>query len=191
MRLCIIPSYFKARDSKINMGFGIYWSTVILNYFVSSSCDALSTWMNWDHLSTNAIRVSCYVPMHNLEAILCWPLNEYLYDVIIVLSSWSIMHTATWHKRFRPWRISTTATCLQRASSTYQKVRPWHWFLPFPADDHNVMMIILSLDIDHDFPLENLPYGIFSTPHTNPRVGVAIGEYVLDLSVLADAGIFR
>ena len=36
-----------------------------------------------------------------------------------------------------------------------------------------------------DFPLENLPYGIFSTK-TNPRkrVGVAVGESVLDLSAV-------
>ncbi|KAH7696262.1 fumarylacetoacetase-like, partial [Aphelenchoides avenae] len=37
-----------------------------------------------------------------------------------------------------------------------------------------------------DFPIENLPYGVFSTK-TNPRrrIGVAIGEKILDLSVIA------
>jgi fumarylacetoacetase len=42
------------------------------------------------------------------------------------------------------------------------------------------------------FPIQNLPYGIFST-RNNPkkRVGVAIGEYVLDLAVLAEAGHFQ
>lgn len=44
---------------------------------------------------------------------------------------------------------------------------------------------------DHDFSIHNLPYGIFSTPLTTPRVGVAIGDFVLDLSVLADAQLFR
>ncbi|KAH7715548.1 fumarylacetoacetase [Aphelenchoides avenae] len=37
-----------------------------------------------------------------------------------------------------------------------------------------------------DFPIENLPYGVFSTK-TNPRrrIGVAIGEKILDLSAVA------
>ncbi|MCA9960027.1 MAG: fumarylacetoacetase [Anaerolineales bacterium] len=38
------------------------------------------------------------------------------------------------------------------------------------------------------FPLQNLPYGIFSPPGGMPRVGVAIGDFVLDLSVLAEVG---
>jgi fumarylacetoacetase len=45
---------------------------------------------------------------------------------------------------------------------------------------------------DTDFPIQNLPYGIFRRAGTNevPRVGVAIGEYILDLSVIADANLF-
>ncbi|MCB8988526.1 MAG: fumarylacetoacetase [Ardenticatenaceae bacterium] len=39
------------------------------------------------------------------------------------------------------------------------------------------------------FPWQNLPYGVFSPPSGTPRVGVAIGEWVLDLSVLAEAGL--
>ncbi len=42
---------------------------------------------------------------------------------------------------------------------------------------------------DSDFPIQNLPYGIFETANGSPRVGVAIGEMVLDLDVLADAGL--
>jgi fumarylacetoacetase len=39
-----------------------------------------------------------------------------------------------------------------------------------------------------DFPIQNLPYGVFSTVgDERQRLGVAIGDYVLDLSVLADA----
>ena len=41
-----------------------------------------------------------------------------------------------------------------------------------------------------DFPIQNLPFGIFSTEGTGPRVGVAIGDQVLDLSVLAKADLF-
>jgi len=40
-----------------------------------------------------------------------------------------------------------------------------------------------------DFPLQNLPYGIFSASGKTPRVGVAIGDMVLDLAVLDDAGL--
>jgi fumarylacetoacetase len=32
-----------------------------------------------------------------------------------------------------------------------------------------------------DFPIQNLPFGIFQSEHQHPRVCVAIGEYVLDL----------
>ncbi len=35
------------------------------------------------------------------------------------------------------------------------------------------------------FPVQNLPYGVFSTHDEEPRVGVAIGSYVLDLAPLA------
>ena len=39
------------------------------------------------------------------------------------------------------------------------------------------------------FGVENLPYGVFSRPGELPRVGVAIGEYVLDLAELSAAGL--
>ncbi|MHA6692992.1 fumarylacetoacetase [Devosia sp. A449] len=40
-----------------------------------------------------------------------------------------------------------------------------------------------------DFPLANLPYGVFSTPGSAPRCGVAIGDSVIDLAALSDAGL--
>ncbi|BDB27734.1 fumarylacetoacetase [Cupriavidus sp. P-10] len=39
------------------------------------------------------------------------------------------------------------------------------------------------------FPLQNLPYGVFSVKGQSPRVGVAIGDQVLDLAALDDAGL--
>jgi fumarylacetoacetase len=39
------------------------------------------------------------------------------------------------------------------------------------------------------FPVQNLPYGVFARPGRPPRVGVAMGDYVLDLAGLADAGL--
>ncbi|KAJ1978695.1 hypothetical protein H4R33_005913 [Dimargaris cristalligena] len=43
---------------------------------------------------------------------------------------------------------------------------------------------------DSHFPLQNLPFGIFSTDsNPQPRVGVAIGDQILDLLVIAQAGL--
>ena len=42
-----------------------------------------------------------------------------------------------------------------------------------------------------DFPLQNLPYGVFvPRPGNEARVGVAIGDWILDLSVLEERGLF-
>ena len=43
-------------------------------------------------------------------------------------------------------------------------------------------------DPQGDFPLNNLPYGVFSTQGGAPRCGVAIGDFVLDLQALEEAG---
>lgn len=42
---------------------------------------------------------------------------------------------------------------------------------------------------DTPFPLNNLPYGVFSTPDTAPRCGVAIGDMILDLDAIEQAGL--
>ncbi|MEM8801175.1 MAG: fumarylacetoacetase [Pseudomonadota bacterium] len=39
-----------------------------------------------------------------------------------------------------------------------------------------------------DFPLNNLPYGVFSTDGGGPRCGAAIGDQILDLTALEAAG---
>ena len=41
----------------------------------------------------------------------------------------------------------------------------------------------------HDFPVQNLPLGIFSRAGEPPRAGVAIGDQVVDLAGWADAGL--
>lgn len=43
---------------------------------------------------------------------------------------------------------------------------------------------------DSHFPLENLPFGVFKPTSGPARVGVAIGEQILDLSVLEEQGKF-
>ncbi len=42
---------------------------------------------------------------------------------------------------------------------------------------------------DTDFPLNNLPYGVFSTNSLEARCGVAIGDMVLDMATLEEAGL--
>ncbi|VCU70402.1 Fumarylacetoacetate (FAA) hydrolase family protein [Pigmentiphaga humi] len=45
---------------------------------------------------------------------------------------------------------------------------------------------------DCHFPIQNLPYGVFKpTPDADARVGAAIGDQILDLSVLEQAGLLR
>ena len=39
------------------------------------------------------------------------------------------------------------------------------------------------------FPLNNLPYGVFSTDGTSPRCGVAIGDQILDIQACESAGL--
>jgi fumarylacetoacetase len=46
-------------------------------------------------------------------------------------------------------------------------------------------------DAANPFPLNNLPYGVFSTPDFDPRCGVAIGDQILDIEALEKAGLFR
>jgi fumarylacetoacetase len=41
-----------------------------------------------------------------------------------------------------------------------------------------------------DFPIQNLPFGIFSTKNHDQRIGIAIGDQVLDLRECAQQGLF-
>ena len=46
----------------------------------------------------------------------------------------------------------------------------------------------IAVDRDSHFPIQNLPFGVFTTPaNYAPRVGVAIGSQILDLAVLEQA----
>ncbi len=40
-----------------------------------------------------------------------------------------------------------------------------------------------------DFPIQNLPLGIFAPGEDHGRVGVAIGDMILDLRACAEAGL--
>ncbi|USK59280.1 fumarylacetoacetase [Peribacillus asahii] len=50
----------------------------------------------------------------------------------------------------------------------------------------------IEVKADSHFPIQNLPYGVFQPKNGgSPRVGVAIGDFVLDLSVIEDAGLLN
>src|SRR5205085_10265407 len=53
------------------------------------------------------------------------------------------------------------------------------------------MKSFIEIAPDSHFPIQNLPFGIFKPAHAAGRVGVAIGDLVLDLSVLEKGGHFR
>ena len=55
------------------------------------------------------------------------------------------------------------------------------------ANDPNLKSWV-EVPYDSDFPIQNLPFGIFSTEKKSKRVGVAIGELILDLAILKELG---
>lgn len=48
------------------------------------------------------------------------------------------------------------------------------------------METFVPVPTGNDFPIQNLPYGVFSTQsQPDKHIGVAIGEHILDLFVIA------
>lgn len=47
----------------------------------------------------------------------------------------------------------------------------------------------VKVPADSDFSIYNLPFGIFSTQNRSPRLGVAIGEQIVDLQELAQKNV--
>lgn len=63
--------------------------------------------------------------------------------------------------------------------------------LPFSPNDPRLKSFI-DVEPGSHFPIQNLPFGIFSEPGSSARrVGVAIGDCILDLAVLASEGLLR
>jgi len=60
--------------------------------------------------------------------------------------------------------------------------------MPHPNDPK--LRSFIPVDPASDFPIQNLPYGVFSARGLAPRVGVAIGDVVLDLWELEQDGRF-
>ena len=57
------------------------------------------------------------------------------------------------------------------------------------ANDINLQSWV-EVPENSDFPIQNIPFGIFRTPKRQPTSATRIGDTVIDLSVLADFGYF-
>jgi len=57
------------------------------------------------------------------------------------------------------------------------------------ANNHELRSWI-SVAPDSEFPIQNLPFGIFETAQHGKRAGVRIGDFVLDLAQMAQFGYF-
>ena len=55
--------------------------------------------------------------------------------------------------------------------------------------DPNLKSWVASANSGSDFPIQNLPFGVFSVGGDTPRGGVAIGDMILDLAKAAASGI--
>lgn len=52
-------------------------------------------------------------------------------------------------------------------------------------------MSFIEIHPDSDFPIQNLPYGVFSTnENPSPRIGTRLGDFVIDLAMLDNEDIF-
>ncbi len=50
--------------------------------------------------------------------------------------------------------------------------------------------MIINIPENSDFSIHNIPFGIFSTQDRSKRVGIAIGEHILDLVAVHELGVF-
>ena len=50
----------------------------------------------------------------------------------------------------------------------------------------------IEVSEESHFPIQNLPYGVFTLPtFSQPHIGVAIGDFILDLNVLSNEGLLQ
>lgn len=57
--------------------------------------------------------------------------------------------------------------------------------------EYNSMKSFVKTSKGSDFPVQNIPFGIFKSKNNQtPRAGSAIGDYILDLSVLQNSNLF-
>src|SRR5215813_6050028 len=60
-----------------------------------------------------------------------------------------------------------------------------------PYNPRMLLKSFIDVSLESHFPIQNLPFGIFQPKGGKPRAGVAIGDLVVDLSVLEELGHFR
>ncbi|MDI1294663.1 MAG: fumarylacetoacetase [bacterium] len=63
------------------------------------------------------------------------------------------------------------------------------WWTTDETHDPALTSWVESAQGHADFPIQNLPFGVFSPPQAGPRVGVAIGDSILDLAACAEEGV--
>ena len=63
------------------------------------------------------------------------------------------------------------------------------WWQTDYTHDAGARSWVPGADGHPDFPVQNLPLGLFSDGDSGPRAGVAIGDHVLDLAGLVEAGL--
>ncbi|HEY0418067.1 MAG TPA: fumarylacetoacetase, partial [Acetobacteraceae bacterium] len=61
---------------------------------------------------------------------------------------------------------------------------------PDATHDPRLRSWVESANGHPDFPIQNLPLGVFRRPGERPRGGVAIGDMVLDLAAALEQGLF-
>jgi len=63
------------------------------------------------------------------------------------------------------------------------------WWNVDATHDPNRRSWVESAEDHADFPIQNLPFGLFSPSDRDERIGVAIGDHILDLRACAAAGL--
>ncbi|MBK8497446.1 MAG: fumarylacetoacetase [Flavobacteriales bacterium] len=61
--------------------------------------------------------------------------------------------------------------------------------MAIPANDLSLRSW-LPVPADSDFPIQNIPFGVFSSPGRFARIGTRVGDTIVDLFVLAEAELF-
>ena len=55
--------------------------------------------------------------------------------------------------------------------------------------DHRLKSFVKEANGHKDFPIQNLPFGIFSLRGDTPRGGIAIGDHILDIAAVKQSGL--
>lgn len=62
--------------------------------------------------------------------------------------------------------------------------------LPMSISPTNTLITWVEVTKNSDFTIFNLPFGVFKNKRLSPRIGIAIGDKIVDLSILDQEGFF-